>query len=409
MIRHLVVLLHGQPVAELTRTRTGAIRLQYDAAASRPISLSLPLEEGSMTGQRVETYLRGLIPEDPRALTALGREHHIDPTDVIEVLGVIGKDCAGAVQFCLESEIPAVRHARGELEAASDADIEARLAELRMGEEVSWTMPDEHWSLPGMQSKFAIRQQDGAWYWALGAEPTTHIVKPGVRTLRHQALVEYATMSAAGALGLNVAPVAYTDFHSERAIVIARFDRAVRDGRLSRLHQEDLCQAMGEREKMESAGGPGTVRIIQFLRAIAPTRADGERAAAAFARGFIFNTVAAAPDAHARNYALLLDSPAPQLAPLYDLATGLPYDPAPREFTAAMSVAGEFRFAQIARAHWQAFAASAHLDEAWVLSEVERFTAALPDALRAALEPVDDWDGSVREVRARLEAAFARG
>lgn len=64
--------------------------------------------------------------------------------------------------------------------------------------------------------------------------------------MRAQALDEHATMRAAASMGLDVARTEYTEFTSQDAIVITRFDRKLAaDGRVVRLHQEDLCQALG--------------------------------------------------------------------------------------------------------------------------------------------------------------------
>lgn len=114
-----------------------------------------------------------------------------------------------------------------------------------------WTLPGEHWSLAGQQGEFALARQvrdDGSFGWAeaFGSAPTTHIVKPGIGRLHHQALVEHATMRAAGALGVSVAETEYVEFAGQPAIVVNRFDRVqLTSGVVRRIHQEDFAQASG--------------------------------------------------------------------------------------------------------------------------------------------------------------------
>lgn len=52
-------------------------------------------------------------------------------------------------------------------------------------------------------------------------------------------------------------------FGDERVIVVERYDRVVRDGVVRRVHQEDVCQALGVRPeaKYQSEGGPSPEAI----------------------------------------------------------------------------------------------------------------------------------------------------
>src|SRR5699024_11952824 len=86
--------------------------------------------------------------------------------------------------------------------------------------------------LAGVQGKFALRLQDGSWYSATGAEPTTHIIKPGVSELRAQAPNEHICLTAARNLGLRAARSQYLELDGQPAIVVQRYDRgSTADGR----------------------------------------------------------------------------------------------------------------------------------------------------------------------------------
>jgi serine/threonine-protein kinase HipA len=406
--KRLAVLLEGDHVATLEQTRA-SFRLEYLDDASHDTPLSLALARGTAyTGARVSRFVSGLLPEDANARAAIARQHGVEPSNLMGLLHAIGKDCAGAVQFCLESEVDETIARSGSRVPCSDADIEARLAALDMDEAASWTMPDEHWSLGGTQQKFALRQQNGHWFTAHGAEPTSHIVKPGIRRMRLQALAEHVTMAAAASLGIAAARTEYREFLSETALVVERFDRApTPDGGLRRTHQEDVCQALGISEKYEDQGGPSVGQIARLFREHAATSAQAEDAVARFADMVIFNTVVAAPDAHARNYAVLLARDSVTLAPMYDAATGAPY---PRAGGAspkvAMAIGDQFALDQITPDSWRAFARDTRLDVDYVSERVAYFASHAPEAILSALSQVKSADS--KELASRMSEPLAR-
>ncbi|MBL0887037.1 type II toxin-antitoxin system HipA family toxin [Myceligenerans sp. I2] len=407
-INHLAVLIGGRHVADLERTSSG-LRLSYDQSDHRsrtaPVSLSLPMEAPVHTGAVVERFLKGLLPESDGALRAIARRHQIDTTDTLDLLSAIGKDCAGAIQFCTAAELEATLNREGHLEECSVGDIEIRLDEMDTDDNASWLMPDEHWSLGGTQQKFALRRQEGRWYIAHGSEATTHLIKPGIRKMRAQALDEHATMRAAGLMGLEVAHTEYTEFESQNAIVITRFDREFTDdGRVVRLHQEDLCQALGNPEKYEEYGGPSAAGIIRFLRAEADSPKQARANVERFVDGLVFNTVVGAPDAHARNHAVMLTGEQVSFAPLYDMATGFAYaPPSDGGRVLSMSIGGTFVLDEVDDDAWRRFAGSARLDEAHVLDRVAELTERAPDAFAEALSEVDDHEGHAGAMLERIQ------
>lgn len=406
--RRLAVLLAGREVAQIERTRAGVLRLTYGSdargATATPLSLSLRPSVGTFTGDRVENYLRGLLPDNERVLRSIASEFGADARDPLSLLAVLGKDCAGAVQFCLPDDVEPTRSRDGALVLLTDADIEMRLAEMRTDEDAGWVMPGEHWSLGGSQQKFALRRTADGWAEAQGAEATSHIVKPGIYRMTAQALVEHVSMRAAAACGIDAASTEYLTFKSESAIVVTRFDRAsTGEAGLVRLHQEDLCQALGVGEKYEDYGGPTADDLIRLLRDRSRTARDAAANVERFVDALVFNTLIAAPDGHARNYAVLLDADSVRLAPVFDVASGLAYSY--RDDTAralAMSVAGEFDPAAVTRDTWRRFADENRLDVDDVLDRLDRYADTIPSAMRSALAEVDDWDRSAIALADRL-------
>lgn len=403
MTRELAVVLGGDVIATVVRTRAGALRLTYTGDGDgTPLSLSLPPGEVTHTGTPVEAYLDGLLPEGDGVRRAIGRSHGVDPGDPLDLLAAVGRDCAGAAQLCPPDDVAATLARAGSLEACSDSEIEARLDAMEMDDDVSWTMPGEHWSLGGTQGKLALRRQDDAWFVPHGAEPTTHIVKPGIRRLHAQALIEHLSMQAGRLLGLDVARTEHRSFKSRPAIVVTRFDRAADDaGAVRRLHQEDLCQALGTRDKYEEYAGPSAQRICRLLREVSATPRAARANVWRFLDGLVLNTLIGAPDAHARNYAVLLDRDDVTVAPLYDVATGLAYDQPAGRRLASMSIGGTFAFEEMDGPAWRRLAEDVRVDADRLLARAREVAAALPDAVDEALADLDD-EPETAELRERL-------
>ncbi|MGY3387696.1 hypothetical protein ACVWW6_000287 [Bradyrhizobium sp. USDA 3311] len=78
----------------------------------------------------------------------------------------------------------------------------------------------------------------------------------------------------------------------------------------------------------------------------------------------VFNWLIGGSDAHAKNYSLLLASgPLVRLAPLYDIASILPYDNVDqRKIKLAMKVGGEYKLDQIGLRQWQKFSRELRVD-----------------------------------------------
>ena len=95
------------------------------------------------------------------------------------------------------------------------------------------------------------------------------------------------------------------------------------------------------------------------------------------------NWLIAGTDAHAKNYSILIAAGASaRLAPLYDLASSLPY-PAqiqPRKATLAMKVGSHYQIQKIRRRDWEKMARELRLSPAWMLERLIDMAGRLPDA-----------------------------
>ena len=357
--RELEVSISGTPCGLLHEDSHGALSFEYlPAYRGVPLSLSMPIGLAKYNDRVVRPYLMGLLPDSETTRESIAAAYEISGDNPFRLLGVIGLDCPGAVQiFDPDDTQPFARD--DELVPISDAEIAARLSDIRQDAAAAWTgkpSTEGHWSLGGCQAKITLRQKEGQWFECPGASATTHILKPGVEGMGHQALVEYLSMRIADTIGLPVAHVTYRFFRDEPAIIIERYDRQVSvDGTVTRIHQEDLCQALSvsPARKYADQRGPTTPKIIDLLKRTGVNAADNVYR---FVLYLFFNYLIGATDAHAKNHSLLFESAQNiVLAPLYDVASIAPYrslTPSKRKpLRAALSIGGENRFGMLSAEH----------------------------------------------------------
>lgn len=362
MTKRLSVFIGGVRAGMLVQSDTGARSFAYDPFyVGPPLSLSMPVGNETFSTRVVDAYLLGLLPDDDHVRREAGRRFGVSGNNPFALLSHMGLDCPGAVQFCAPEDEPLIERPEV-LIPLTEEQIAQRLSPPSGRQADTWFRQGEHWSLGGNQSKFALRLIDGVWYECEGASATTHILKPGIEGMKLEALDEYVTMRIAKACGLPSEEVEYQTFCGEPAIVATRYDRLIGASGVARVHQEDLCQALSVTpdKKYAEDGGPSTPDVIRVLK----RTTDPERSIRSFAAMLFFNYLMGAPDAHAKNYSLLhLGAGNCVLAPLYDVASGLPYDlTGNRPLRMAMSIGGENRFGYVGRDHVERFAQLAGLE-----------------------------------------------
>jgi serine/threonine-protein kinase HipA len=191
----------------------------------------------------------------------------------------------------------------------------------------AWRLPRDtgQFSLAGAQPKTALLFQNGRWGIPSGRLPTTHILKPPTGRFDGHAENEHICLMLARNLGLPTAQSKVMRFKDEIAIVIERYDRQQKGNDIVRVHQEDMCQAFGimPTKKYQNEGGPSAFNIAELLRTYSTDRQEDLDT---FIAALAFNWLIAGTDAHAKNFSLLISSRRVRLAPLYDVASILPYD-----------------------------------------------------------------------------------
>jgi serine/threonine-protein kinase HipA len=399
-MRRLLVYLAGEPVGNLEQDDSGLLEFRYrqdwlDRAGASALSRSLPLQEAAFRGKYARAFFAGILPEeDPRKRIAaiLGVSERND----FALLEQIGGECAGAVSLLPEGVAP-------------PAAGETRLRELSDGElqKIVTELPDRpllagedglRLSLAGAQDKLPVVLRDGRVALPLGNTPSTHIIKP--EPLRFPGLVanEFFCMTLAKAVGLKVSAVDRRTVGDKPCLIVQRYDRTVgADGAVTRLHQEDFCQALGfpPEHKYQQEGGPLLRDCLALLREWSTTPVLDIRD---FLDGQIFNVLIGNADAHGKNYSMLYSGGQRRLAPFYDLVCTLAWPELSKR--PAMKIGGDASLDVFTAAPWQKMAQESRLG--WPLIR-ERMEALCRKILETLQDPA--MRGAVNsDMEARIAA-----
>jgi serine/threonine-protein kinase HipA len=397
MTDSLIVVLDDHIAGTVTRLAGGRLRFDYsdeyrERSGATPLSLSMPVQVRAHPDNVITPWLWGLLPDNDAVLARWARRFQVSASSPFSLLSTqIGEDCAGAVRFAQPEQIERVLARTGTVTWLTEEEVAKRLEELRE-DSTAWLGESftGQFSLAGAQAKTALFLKDGRWGVPSGATPTTHILKPAVAGLDDHDLNEHLCLDAARRAGLVAVRTKVTRFAQESAVVVTRYDRLEADDVVTRVHQEDLCQALGVHPalKYQNEGGPGPVEVARLLRQSMSPRA-GDEAVARFAEALIWNWLVAGTDAHAKNYSLLLAGGQVRLAPLYDIASTLPYsDMHERRLKFAMKIGGDYRvFPQ--RNTWPAAAKELGLDPDRLISRVRELGAAAPEVFGDAAKAPD--------------------
>lgn len=404
MAETLLVVSDSAVAGSLTRA-AGRISFAYEddwrtSPDATPLSVSMPLTAREHPPRVVEPWLWGLLPDSEPVLARWAREFHTTTAHPFGLLAHVGEDLPGAFQIVEPDRLDSLR-TDGSVEWLTSKDVAGLLRDIR-ADQTAWLgrRAEGRWSLAGAQAKIALRREGKRWGRPHGRAATTHILKPAIEGLDDHDLNEHLCLGAGRLLGLRTIRTEVASFGDERAIVVERYDRLTQpDGSLLRVHQEDICQALSlpPEDKYESDGGPTSAAVANLLRQQV-TGSAGQTAVAAFADALAFNWIIAAPDGHAKNYALLLSGRQVRLAPLYDIGSALPYpDFHEPKIKLSMKVGNKYLVSRINAGDWIDAASALRVDADHLLARVQSMCEAAPDAFATVCA-----DPSITEVDSPL-------
>jgi serine/threonine-protein kinase HipA len=393
-VSELLILIEGALAGQVRADKSGRLSLDYEGVWRESqhgysLSISMPLSQLTYAHKAVWPYLWNLLPENPNVLQRWGQQYHVSAANPFKLLTHVGADVPGAAQFVPPERLDEFQSARRPIiEWMSTEELRERLRQLR-ADIAAVRRPGDigKMSLPGAQAKTAFYwdQQKNRWGVPGGRTPTTHIIKPCVPGFAGLVENEHLCQDIAARLGLPAAR-SFVLALDETYIVVERYDRLpppASSAFTQRIHQEDMCQALGlmPTRKYQEDGGPGIAQIVGLIRRVS-TRPDVD--VERFLRANIFNWLIGGTDAHAKNYSLLIGAgDEVRLAPLYDLSSQLPYTELIAQ-RVSMKIGEHYDISRVGIADWHKLAQACSIDDEHLIGMIAEMVKALPDAISAA-------------------------
>jgi len=406
----LDVLLNGEVAGTLSYTAsTHRYAFRYGPAwLSRKdryaLGPTLPLElavvahgaEAAVQEQHsaaVRQFFENLLPEG-QALDDAASTHRLSKGNLMGLLAALGGETAGALQL---------RQPGTEL--APVAEIRRALAHAELSERIRARPfhPFSVWdgrvrlSIAGYQDKIAVFEEEELWSLVEGRYlASTHILKPEPVSTQFAGLTgnEFFCMRLAHWAKLPVAEVALVRV-PEPVLVVKRFDREHRPGRVVRRHIIDGCQALGLSSALKYERPYGDARDVRDLRdgaslpmlfallARSP-RPVAERLA--LLRWTLFQVLIGNTDAHAKNLSFYVTREGLSLAPAYDLVCGIAFNGERRLDTYALAIGDAFQARELSPFEWAHFAHACALPFRQVSTELSRMAGRVREALPKACD-----------------------
>jgi len=327
----------GFPVLSLSfRAATGGLRKD-----PKPVARALP------------AFFANLLPEDK--LREAMEKHHagsVRAGNDFDLLVALGSDLPGAVRV-----VP------------SDRSV-ARL------DNPPAPKPKARFSLAGVQMKLSVIKntgKGGGLTLPLGDDQGSYIAKFPSTSFPGVSENEFANLALAEAIGMDVPerelveqsefegiPEEFETLSDGKVLLVKRFDRCANG---ERIHIEDFAQVFGVYPSRKYEGA------AYHDIAVALNVAVSSAAALEFVRRLALAAITGNGDMHLKNWSLIYREAGdkPQLAPVYDVLSTVPYIPAD---AMALSLAGERSFKALNVPRWKAFANRARLPDAAVLKVV---------------------------------------
>ncbi len=392
----LTVGMNNKKVGELSQSSSGGLYFQYSAEwineqANFPISLRMPVREEIYSGDCVQFYFDNLLPDIKAIRDKLASLAKAKSSNTFDLIAAIGRDCIGALQFFnADEDIPEelARPSGKELNAASIAKVLKNLKTNPLGLSED---SDFRISLTGAQEKTALLKLNGKWHQPLKSTPTTHIFKPAIGIVQGEIDFtssvenEWLCLNICKKFGLPTTNAEIKRFNKIPVLVVERFDRLIKKGKIYRLPQEDLCQALGfpSTKKYQTDGGPGIQSICELLKSANDSFLDRRN----FIKTQIIFWLLAAIDGHAKNFSIQLLPGGFQLSPLYDILSAEPaiQNKQLNKFKAKMSmkvgIPGHYKIQDIQGRHWLQMEKTLGLPKGWVSEIAAEVIQQLPQVI----------------------------
>lgn len=342
------------------------------------LSASLPLQTEPFDDRTARPFFAGLLPEG-RMRHLIAQQFHVSSQNDFALLDHIGGECAGAVTFLEPGQsLQPISHTE-DIVWLNDQEVIDILDELPHRPMLAGK-DGLRLSLAGAQDKLPVVFDGSRIGLPRNGAPSSHILKPAIRTVEHSVINEGFCLALAESMGLSPVKSKVHVLMDRSFLLVERYDRVLDLlGNRQRIHQEDFCQALGvvPEMKYQNEGGPDLRQCFDLVRRV--TRPSAPQILQLFDY-VIFNALIGNHDAHAKNFSLIYSSPTPVLAPLYDALCTAVYPNLTIKM--AMKIGSKYTFRDVHARHWEQLADGVGLAKAQAKKRVLELANLLPKHAR---------------------------
>ncbi|MEM7467310.1 MAG: HipA domain-containing protein [Pseudomonadota bacterium] len=335
-------------------------------AARRRISVNFPIRESAYAGKDVLAFFRNALPSGDTRRAAVSQLGFSSGND-FALIGALCNETFGALRISTADYDGMVA---GELRELNETELRHAIAALAMNPLLT-KVDGYRNSLPGENSKLAVRTDNNTVYLPLGSELSTHIIKPPRPERRESLENESFCMSLARELGL---PVAAVELRRTAAnyLLVERIDRRIDGSNVQQIHAEDFCQLalLPPENVFEREGGIAAHECVGLLRDYSVQPGYDIKL---FLKWLIFNYLIGNGHATAKQLSLQHTQNGPKLAPFYGLSSTHIY--ASLNGNLGMGIGAEDRPDWIIAGRWRAFAERAGVAPRYVFELLEEMAA----------------------------------
>jgi serine/threonine-protein kinase HipA len=347
-----------------------------------------PYHQDGATLRSVQWYFDNLLPEEALR-EALIKDAGLHGDDAFALLQFLGSESAGSLVLLPPG---ADARDRGRLKALSDDALSQRIRDLPR-RSLSSGAPKQM-SVAGAQHKLLVVWRDGQLFEPVGGEPSTHILKPDHLSDDYPSSVinEFAVQRLGARLALG-SPKVDRLYMPEPVYLIERFDR-FRDahGLTQRRHVIDACQLLNKSRNFKNV----SASLLTLAACIDQCR---NRASARLQlyRWLMFNVLIGNDDNHLKNISFMVSEQGIEVSPPYDMLCTAVYrtvafadDRASWPAVDLMvALPGAAQFGDVTREAMLSAGEALGLNRRISERELDRMTAALPNALAAVLAEIE--------------------
>jgi len=361
VIDSITVFCNSKAIGRLWLDEQAHFTFQYDQdwlnnPEATPLSLLHPLQAAPIDNDKTRAFFINLLPEQELKET-VANNLHIPVSDDFSLLSAIGGDCHGDITMFPGDSMPAGNQKYRLLSETelSNNSTQAGWQPLFAGED------GIRLSISGTVDKLPVYVDDQGIYLPVEGAPSSHLIKADVPGHDSSVLNESFCTELAARSGLPVLEGVLRD----NMYLVSRSDRLrTKDGRITRIHQEDFCQLLDiEPEiKSEKEGGASLKQCFDLVRRYSINPAIDMNL---LLKWVLFSYLIGHQEATAKNLAFVWTVEGPRLAPFSDIISDAVYHGAGQPL--AMCIGSEDRPSWIVTRRWESFAKEVNIKPKYVV------------------------------------------